>query len=86
MKKRRKAGNTSKKKKPVLTNKRFNKPDEVHQYVRLGKCTGKPECVMCKYQWYEKIFVNKRFGVWNRETKRTNHGCAYCDVALCKKN
>ena len=43
-------------------------------------------CVMCKYQWYENIFVNKRVGVWNREIKRTNHGYEYCDVALCKKH
>ena len=46
--------------------------------------TGKPACMVCKYKWYEKIFEKKRVDVWNREIKRTNNGCAYCDVALCK--
>ena len=85
VKKRRKVRKMSKKYKPVLTSKIFNKPDKVHQYVRLIKFTGKPLCLMCKYQWYENIFEHKRVNVWNRKIKQTNHGCAYCDVAICKK-
>ena len=86
MEKRLKVENISKKKKPVLTRKRFKNPDEVHQYFRLEKFTGKPACVMCKYQWCDNIFEKKRVGVYNRDIKRTIHGCAYCDVAICKNH
>ena len=55
-------------------------------YVQLENCTGMTACVVCKYQRYENIFENKRLGVWKRYIKRTNHGCAYCDVALCKRH
>ena len=54
----------SSKKKVVLTRNRFNKPDEVNNYVKLGKYTSNPACLMCKYQWYEKHFQNNRVGVW----------------------
>ena len=74
---------TSKKKKPVLIVNIFNNIDEVNQYVNLEGCTDKPACEMCKYQCYDNIFENKRVCVWNRDIKQTNHGCAYCDVALC---
>ena len=86
MKKRQKAGNIPKKNKLVLTSNIFNKVDEVHQFVRLEKCMGKPEFVLCNYQLYENIFENKRVGVCNREIKLTNHECVYCDVVLPKNN
>ena len=61
----------SNKKMPVLRNKIFNKTDEVHQYVQLENFTGNPACVMFKYQWYEKIFLNKRVCVCNSYIKQT---------------
>ena len=41
--------------------------------------------MMCKYNWYDNYFEKKRAGVWNMEIKRMNYGCAYYDVAHCKR-
>ena len=65
----RKVGKTAKKKKQVLTIEILNNPDEIHQYVELVKFARQPACMMCKYQWYAKVFVKKMVGACNREIK-----------------
>ena len=50
----------SKKNKPILTSKIFNKTDGVQQYILLVKCIGKPDAFsMSTYQRHENIFGKK---------------------------
>ena len=75
----------SKKNKPILTSKRFNKTDGVQQYILLVKCMGKPDaCAMSTYQRHENIF-GKNGSCMKKEIKKTNDGCVYCNISICKR-
>ena len=86
IKKRSRAFKISLKNKPTLPEKRFDEPKHLHVRSKLKDVTSRPACVMCKFIWNCKEYYQEPHDQWNKEVSRTNLGCQYCDVPLCKSH
>jgi hypothetical protein len=64
-----------------LGSRRLFTPEFEHIHY-LVKCTNPATCIWCLYESQRHGLLNKG-AIYKKRARRSNRGCAFCEVALC---